>query len=456
MDNISATTLFGGGAIIATITMLWDKIRFIVSRCMSFIIVTVLVDYRLYTALQRYVMQNMTAFKYQPLEYRNLDCFIRPLKRKGMIGYKSIPSEKLIYFWKGRPFFLSDIKTTNNSNTPNGNLYTFSFIRGTFDHEKILKNAIDLHNSSRWAADNKHISRYTIRYYLGQNSFNSIKGSQLVQATPAGGALEVTNDDVDLNKIKEFQFKILKWNINDLGEEKLNNKITYLSYPKEVDGFLNEIDQWKNSELWYKERQIPWKRGLLFYGKPGTGKSALVSAIAQYHDFPICVFDLSSMSNNEFKDYWNDAQSYAPCIVLIEDIDNVFHGRINITKRESKDSLTFDCFLNTISGIQNSDGILLIVTSNDIDKLDEAIGKPRTDKHINGTFISTRPGRIDKVLELKIMDKDCRLRLAQRILSDCPEFIPQIVENGDGDTGAQFQERCSQVALSEYWKRKEK
>jgi hypothetical protein len=455
MDNISATTLFGGGAIIATITMLWDKIRFLASRCMSFIIVSVSVDYKLYTALQRYVLKNMTAFKYQPLEYRHLDCFIRPLKRKGMIGYKSMPAEKLIYFWKGRPFFLSDMKEDAGKNTSKGDVFTFSFIRGTFDHEKILQNAIDLLNKSRWAEDNQLTSRYTIRYYLGQNNFDSKIGNAPVSPTTAIEDVN-TNDKGDLNRVKQFQYKILKWNIDDLGEEKLNNKITYLSYPKEVDGFLNEIDQWKKSELWYKERQIPWKRGLLFYGKPGTGKSALVSAIAQYHDFPICVFDLSSMSNNEFKDYWNTAQSYAPCIVLIEDIDNVFHGRTNITKRESKDSLTFDCFLNTISGVQNSDGILLIVTSNDIDKLDEAIGKPRTDKHVNGTFISTRPGRIDKVLELKIMDKDCRLRLAQRILSDCPEFIPQIVENGEGDTGAQFQERCSQVALSEYWRRKDK
>jgi SpoVK/Ycf46/Vps4 family AAA+-type ATPase len=179
-----------------------------------------------------------------------------------------------------------------------------------------------------------------------------------------------------------------------------------------------------------------------------------VSAIAQLHDFPICVFDLPSMSNKDFKRYWSESRSYSPCIVLIEDIDNVFQGRTNITKGDTADSLTFDCLLNTISGVQDSDGILLIITTNNIERLDEALGKPRTDKHINGTFISTRPGRVDRVLELKTMDEDCRRRLASRILNESPEFIEKLIKDGDGDTGAQFQERCSQVALSEYWRKK--
>ena len=60
-------------------------------------------------------------------------------------------------------------------------------------------------------------------------------------------------------------------------------------------------------------------------------------------------------------------------------------------------------------------------------------------------------GRIDRTLELKEMDDDCRRKLAGIILVDCPAMIDEIVIGGSGDTGAQFSERCIRVALKDYW-----
>jgi len=181
----------------------------------------------------------------------------------------------------------------------------------------------------------------------------------------------------------------------------------------------------------------------------------LAKAIGQHLDLPIHVFDLSGMSNYEFYREWTDMLGTTPCIALVEDIDSVFSGRENIrNKNNNLDLITFDCFLNSIDGVQNTDGLFLIITTNRAELLDEALGKPRTDRDQNGTNISTRPGRIDRAFELKKLDKDCRTKIAKRILADCPEFIEEIVENGDGDTGAQFQERCTQIALKNFWDNK--
>jgi hypothetical protein len=108
-------------------------------------------------------------------------------------------------------------------------------------------------------------------------------------------------------------------------------------------------------------------------------------------------------------------QLNVPCIALIEDIDNVFHGRENISRKhgmmsflmasKKKDGeadqpppspLTFDCLLNCLDGVDRCDGVFTIVTTNSIDKIDPALGQPR--KLPDGTveFISSRPGRIDK------------------------------------------------------------
>jgi len=107
--------------------------------------------------------------------------------------------------------------------------------------------------------------------------------------------------------------------------------------------------------------------------------------------------------------------------------------------------LTFDCLLNCISGVKQADGVFLVVTTNHVDKLDPALGIP------DATGKSTRPGRIDKAIHLGLMAEPQRLQLAKHILSDYPELIAKTVEEGEGETAAQFQSRCAQLALSKFW-----
>ncbi len=188
------------------------------------------------------------------------------------------------------------------------------------------------------------------------------------------------------------------------------------------------------------------------------------------------MFNLAQMSNHELMKTWTEMQVNVPCIALIEDIDNVFHGRENIARRampmqmmmprrgddDSKEAmpqtpLTFDCLLNCIDGVERSDGIFTIITTNDISKIDAALGQPR--KLPDGTmeFISTRPGRIDKAVELTYMEVEDKRRMAKRILGEYPEehaAVLEFVERFPGllETPAQFQERCGQIALARFWR----
>src|SRR4029079_15091109 len=126
----------------------------------------------------------------------------------------------------------------------------------------------------------------------------------------------------------------------------------------------------------------------------------------------------------------------------IEDIDNVFHGRENIARKHSpmplflgggrKDDegrdpapmptpLTFDCLLNCLDGVERSDGIFTIITTNDVSKIDPAMGQPRKLPDGGVEFISTRPGRIDKAVELTYMEPADKKVLAKRILGEYPD-----------------------------------
>ena len=121
----------------------------------------------------------------------------------------------------------------------------------------------------------------------------------------------------------------------------------------------------------------------------------------------------------------------------------------------TKMPLTFDTLLNCIDGVDKSDGVFTIITTNDITKIDSAIGVPTINEDGSQTFISSRPGRIDKAIELTYMQKENKVEMANKILSDFNIQLSEVleyIELENEETPAQFQEYCSQIALQEYWK----
>ena len=107
---------------------------------------------------------------------------------------------------------------------------------------------------------------------------------------------------------------------------------TTSSSRERVKDLIHEIELWRKSKDWYLEKGIPWKRGWLLYGPPGTGKTALARAFAEDLNMPIYVYNLAEMGNHELIKAWTEMQINMPCIALIEDIDNVFHGRENVVR----------------------------------------------------------------------------------------------------------------------------
>jgi SpoVK/Ycf46/Vps4 family AAA+-type ATPase len=241
-----------------------------------------------------------------------------------------------------------------------------------------------------------------------------------------------------------MQNRILQWNADDLGACRLNhgNAIGQLALNAEAEAMVDEIKRWRTSEEWYKSRGIPWRRGWLLYGPPGTGKTSIVRAVAEDFDLPVYVYHLATLYDNELQEHWQKMQQEVPCIALIEDIDTVFEGRKNVAGGH----LTFDCLLNCLDGIERAGGVLLAITTNRLDQLDPALGTPTPD------HTSSRPGRLDRMLEMSSLSDSGRLKLCQRILVEWPDVWPEVMEAGRDETGAQFQGRCTQMALQLYWK----
>ncbi|KAF9186824.1 hypothetical protein BGZ51_001745 [Haplosporangium sp. Z 767] len=160
------------------------------------------------------------------------------------------------------------------------------------------------------------------------------------------------------------------------------------------------------SESWYAERGLPFRRGLLLYGSPGTGKTSFIHALAGELGLNIYVVNLSSknLSDDTLSELVSDTPSR--CLLLIEDVDAAF------IQRESKDAatgITFSGLLNAIDGVSAQEGRMLCMTTNHLDRLDEAL---------------IRPGRVD-----------VRARFGKATQSQAQElfvkFFPQPVSTED-------------------------
>jgi hypothetical protein len=119
------------------------------------------------------------------------------------------------------------------------------------------------------------------------------------------------------------------------------------------------------AERLYRRYGVPWKRGILFYGPPGNGKTHAVKALVNDLGKP-CLY-VQSFRNSCGPDeesiaaVFDQARKSAPCVLVFEDLDAL------ITKRNRS------FFLNELDGFAGNDGILSLATSNHPEKLDPAI-----------------------------------------------------------------------------------
>lgn len=436
MNESNLLTGFSGVALIAAC---WQQVRVVLAKVISLVFVRAKVHAPLHCHVGAYCYRHFRRSPFGLLTFDSNNLFVRPSKRYQVVGFER-PSREPMVFWAGwRPIVLSAMPENSVGNTHEGATVTLTTFRGLVDLEYLIVNAIREHNVKAGIADGE--SRFRVVRFTGMGGSYERKANQGI---PGSAPTEATSVGISLD-----DYRILDWKKSDLGPERAEGRaLDSLPFPAEVSTLVEELSRWLTSEDWYRQRGIPWRRGWLLHGKPGTGKTSLVRAIAQDLDLPICVFDLGTMSNREMMSNWREALNHAPCIVLIEDIDAIFEGRKNVTGEEGG-GLSFDCLLNCLSGIETANGIFLVITTNRVDMLDEALGAPRSGA--NGTMISTRPGRVDRALELTTMDEACRTALAGRILADCPKHIAPLVAQGDSDTAAQFQERCAQVALAHHW-----
>jgi len=148
----------------------------------------------------------------------------------------------------------------------------------------------------------------------------------------------------------------------------------------------DDINGFFASEEVYKELSIPWKRGIIFMGPPGNGKTISLKAVMKASTNPVLyVRNFTSFMGDEasMQAVFSMARRMAPCILVLEDLDSL------ITNRNRS------FFLNELDGLHGNDGLLLIASTNHFDQLDPAL--------------SNRPSRFDRKFEFGAPTYDERI-----------------------------------------------
>ncbi|AJV12037.1 BMC_2a_G0012440.mRNA.1.CDS.1 [Saccharomyces cerevisiae] len=142
------------------------------------------------------------------------------------------------------------------------------------------------------------------------------------------------------------------------------------------EGILDDVYDFMKNGKWYSDRGIPYRRGYLLYGPPGSGKTSFIQALAGELDYNICILNLSE--NNLTDDRLNHLMNNMPerSMLLLEDIDAAFNKRSQTGEQGFHSSVTFSGLLNALDGVTSSEETITFMTTNHPEKLDAAIMRP--------------------------------------------------------------------------------
>lgn len=175
----------------------------------------------------------------------------------------------------------------------------------------------------------------------------------------------------------------------------------------ELESIIGDVRNFlcEKTATWYWKHGLPFRRSYLFYGPPGTGKTSTIQLIASMFRLNCCFLSVvnSKFSNQDLADALSSIRPNP--ILVLEDVDSLFDEN-----RQSKGStsLTFSGMLNALDGVISREGVLTIMTTNFIDRLDGAL---------------IRGGRVDRRFAFALPELDELKRLFSSFYPEATEEL---------------------------------
>jgi chaperone BCS1 len=207
----------------------------------------------------------------------------------------------------------------------------------------------------------------------------------------------------------------------------------------EKEGLVQDIEKFKAAQQRYRKLGVPYHRGYLFYGPPGSGKTSIVSALAGHFGISIYAINLTDFNDKSLSKAINDVPTKS--LLLFEDIDCMKTGKARpdeegaakearapngSTETQDRLGVTLSGLLNVLDGFSAPENMLFVMTTNRIDVLDRAL---------------LRPGRIDYKLFFGGVLQEQKIELYRRFFPNASESEARwfVETHESAETMAEFQ-----------------
>ena len=234
-----------------------------------------------------------------------------------------------------------------------------------------------------------------------------------------------------------------KGKVYDAESEKTNITFKDVAGLDEEKNELIEIVNFLKEPKKFQEMGAKIPRGILLYGKPGTGKTLIAKAIAGEAGVPFI-----SMSGSEFiemfaglgasrvRKLFEKAKRVSPCIVFIDEIDAIGARRTGGSGAESENNQTLNQLLVEMDGFNTDETVIVLAATNRPEMLDKAL---------------LRPGRFDRQITIAVPDARGReeilkIHSANKPLGDDIN-LKDIATDTAGFTGAELANVLNEAAI---------
>ncbi|QPB44599.1 mitochondrial chaperone BCS1 [Medusavirus stheno T3] len=178
---------------------------------------------------------------------------------------------------------------------------------------------------------------------------------------------------------RKLGFGIASWDIADtLPRYNIDNSKHDPAMLKDV---IDDIELFLSRKDYYAERGLRYKRGYLFHGPPGSGKSTLINLLAARFKMDVAMVELDGGRDSLAQSLMAAAPGNS--LVVFEDIDRCEDACTN--GRGSS------ALLNALDGLSSNEGNIVIFTANHISKLNKAL---------------MRHGRMDRRIKIGLPTRD--------------------------------------------------